>query len=78
MFTCARCGEQKPDSERGSIGWLGQIGLVTIALLAYPLRGAWTAPLCRDCCWGYRFIGIAWLAFLGFIAFFVILMKFVP
>ena len=72
MFTCARCGEEKPDSERGSVGWRAQIGL----LLVSWLPGAWASPLCKDCSWGYRAIGIGCLIFVGLVALGAVIVKF--
>jgi hypothetical protein len=79
MFTCTRCGEEKPDSERGSVGWWAKISLLLIGLLSVSwLSGAWASPLCKDCSWGYRFIGIVCLTFLGLVAFIIVLLKYAP
>jgi hypothetical protein len=74
MFTCVRCGEEKPDSERGSVGWWAQIGLLIVSWLP----GAWASPLCKECCWGYRFLGIACLTFVGLAVFILLLLKYAP
>jgi hypothetical protein len=74
MFTCSRCGEEKPDGERGSVGWWAQIVLFIFCWLP----GAWASPLCKDCTWGYRFIGAAFLVFVAVAILFFALMKFFP
>jgi hypothetical protein len=44
MFTCAKCGKGKPESERCSVRWLANIGFVHMAGMPW-----WPSEVCKYC-----------------------------
>ncbi len=52
MFTCANCGRQKSDDERGSVGWPGNIRF--LLLLKFT---RWPSEVCKDCSRSVRLFG---------------------
>jgi hypothetical protein len=66
MFTCTNCRKEKPESELGSVGLLGNIGFLLVAKVAF-----WPSQVCRACSRQVRLFGIACLVIAGVvIAFF--------
>ena len=53
MFTCLNCGKKKLDDERGSIGLLGNIGLLLLAKVPW-----WPSAVCKGCSRQVRLFGI--------------------
>jgi hypothetical protein len=53
MFTCANCGKEKSDDERGSVGWLGNIGFLFIMKMTW-----WPSAVCKDCSRQVRLFGM--------------------
>jgi hypothetical protein len=52
MFTCANCRKEKSDDERGSVGWLANIGFLVI------MKSPWLGEICKDCSTQVRGFGI--------------------
>jgi hypothetical protein len=53
MFTCANCKKEKSDEERGSVGFLGSLGLIVIAPMPWC-----PADACKDCTKQVRLFGL--------------------
>jgi hypothetical protein len=53
MFTCTNCRKEKSDDERGSIGWLANIGFLLIAKMPW-----WPYEVCKDCSRQVRLFGM--------------------
>ena len=63
MFTCANCRKEKPDTEQGSVGLLGNVGFMLIAKVPW-----WPSKVCKDCSLQVRLFGLAGLGILALIA----------
>ncbi len=53
MFTCVNCRKEKADDERGSVGWLANIGFLFIAKMPW-----WPSDICKECSRQVRLFGI--------------------
>jgi hypothetical protein len=63
MFTCANCRKEKPDSELGAVGLLGNIGFLLIAKVPW-----WPSTVCRGCSKQVRLFGMACIAIFAALA----------
>ena len=62
MFTCANCGKQKPNDDRGSVGLLGNICFLLVAKVPWC-----PSAVCKDCSRQVRLFGIVGLIIIALI-----------
>jgi hypothetical protein len=67
MFICSNCRKEKSDNDRGSVGWLGNIGLLLIMKMPW-----WPSRVCKDCVRQVRLFGIVGLIVAGIVVAFIV------
>jgi hypothetical protein len=60
MFICTNCGKEKSDSEKGAVGWLGNIGFLLVLKIPW-----WPSEVCKDCEKQVRLFGIVFIVISG-------------